>query len=259
MRLPKWTGSYKTGVTGALISVLWEAFWLVGPPVGVDPASRSSYLWWGAVALVVAVVQALTILIRENVSLKAAFDAKFEIVFLPADDEDASQPYLHVREWNKPSGAWQPAAPFRHRVYRVGIRNLGTAIVPSVSLVLADYTPRGQHNISVGHRLAVMNSDPPVEARDLHPTSSGEPSLFFDVAYEEGYESNPPEYFCFKYASETTLQWVKHDLHHTTDYFVVRLRAEGGGYSCEREFKIGKEFVSDDWGSRHSPLRMLPL
>lgn len=38
--------------------MVWEGFWLVGPPVGVGVEDRRAYLIWGGIALVLAVAQA---------------------------------------------------------------------------------------------------------------------------------------------------------------------------------------------------------
>jgi len=46
------------GAVGAVISLFWEGFWLIGPPLGVNGNEQKWYLFWGVVALVVCNVQA---------------------------------------------------------------------------------------------------------------------------------------------------------------------------------------------------------
>ena len=68
-----------TGALGCLISIVWEGFWLVGPPVGLNGNDRGLYLRWGLVALAISCFQAFYTLIRENRRLKSELDEKQKI------------------------------------------------------------------------------------------------------------------------------------------------------------------------------------
>ena len=59
-----------TGAVGAVLGLAWDAFWLVGPPLGLNEQDRKSYLLWGLIALSVSAFQAFYTLIRENRQLK---------------------------------------------------------------------------------------------------------------------------------------------------------------------------------------------
>jgi len=181
------------------------------------------------------------------------------MVFLPEDDRD-SRPYVMTSELVEWSGQFgDPAQRVRRRKYRVGVKSLSKAIVPNVSVVLSKCTPLSEHNnIHVGHRLTVMDSEPPAHEADLHPTNTGEPTLFFDVVFECDGTSKIPERFGFCYANTKPMRVVDYDLHQGDYSFTVTLRAQGGGYSCERDFKIYKEFHKHDWRT-HEPVMMEPL
>ncbi|MGH9387666.1 MAG: hypothetical protein ACRD2N_25690, partial [Vicinamibacterales bacterium] len=112
---------------------------------------------------------------------------KFEIVFEPTGDEE-SRPYLQIIKFED-HAEFQPfpessspvlrrkrtiVTKMAERRYRVGVRSLSTAIVPSVELVLVACEPGGNH-VHVGHRLAVMDSNTPAAARDLAPHPQGKP------------------------------------------------------------------------------------
>ena len=127
MQAPRFLTSPWAGVVGAIVAALWESFWLVGPPVGIAVADRRSYLLWGLLALFVTVGQAFVTLIRRLQVLERRFDPKFEIQFLPENDEN-SPPYLEEREYvEAPTGAGAGATRKRMRKYRVGISNLSGA------------------------------------------------------------------------------------------------------------------------------------
>jgi hypothetical protein len=68
-----------TGAVFALVSIAWEAFWLIGPPVGVGSSERKWYLFWGLVALTVSGSQAFFVLIRKNRHLAVKLDEKHKI------------------------------------------------------------------------------------------------------------------------------------------------------------------------------------
>jgi hypothetical protein len=248
--------SYKTGVTGAILTASWDAFWLIGPPIGMDASGRRAYLIWGFCAFLLCVGQALYALIQENHTLKAALQPNLEIVFLPEDTYD-SRPYLQTLEFVQPPMVFgDVASRMVDRRYRVGVKNLTSRIIPNVHVVLAKCDPPSNF-VHVGHRLLVMDSDPPVGERDLPPSVNGEPSLWFDVANELDYADRTPKSFTFCYANPNIRGPVEYDIHHDDFSFTIRLRAEGGGVFHEREFRVWK-----DWSHQfheHRALKMVSL
>ena len=52
-----------------MLSLLWEAACLIGPPIGIGPADRKSYLLWGLLALALCNLQAFGTLLRKNQDL----------------------------------------------------------------------------------------------------------------------------------------------------------------------------------------------
>jgi hypothetical protein len=66
----KFWNSPWTGAAGFALSVFWEAWWLIGPPIGIGRVERKSYLLWGLVTLVVSSVQGFATLLRRNQNLE---------------------------------------------------------------------------------------------------------------------------------------------------------------------------------------------
>lgn len=183
---------------------------------------------------------------------------KFDIVFRPADEYPDSRPYLQVLTYGAfRSGAGYPMTEMEERRYRVGIVNKCDAVVPAVRLVLESCSPGGNF-IHVGHRLAVMDSGEPLGERDLQPTKSDEPTLWFDVVCEEDEASRTPDYLVFCYADPKIRGPVVYDLTRSDEYsYEIVLRAEGGGWSCRRSFRVYKPWRPNGPGSER--LRMEPL
>ncbi|HTU36325.1 MAG TPA: hypothetical protein VMF66_21175 [Candidatus Acidoferrum sp.] len=59
-------GSEWTGAVGAVVSCIWEAFLLIGPPIGIGRQEQRSYLVWGGIALVLCSAQSFSVLRRKN-------------------------------------------------------------------------------------------------------------------------------------------------------------------------------------------------
>lgn len=59
-----------TGAVGTMVSCAWEAFLLIGPPIGIVQSDRRSYLTWGGIALVLCATQSFSALRRKNGELK---------------------------------------------------------------------------------------------------------------------------------------------------------------------------------------------
>ena len=64
--LKKFVESPWSGAVGAVLLSLWEAFWLVGPPVGLTQENRKEFLVWGAIALAISLIQAFGTLLKRN-------------------------------------------------------------------------------------------------------------------------------------------------------------------------------------------------
>src|ERR1700685_1696928 len=163
--------------------MLWEAFWLLGAPIGIGLAQdRQQYFVWGFWTLAISAVQAVWTSQKRIVELERQFTPKFEIVFLPENDSD-SRPYLQTLTYGRYEDPGFPMVKIKDRRYRVGIRSLSKAVVASVHVVLSLCEPSGNF-IHIGHRLQVMDSNPPEGERDLPPSVNGAPTLFFDVVNE---------------------------------------------------------------------------
>jgi hypothetical protein len=189
-------------------------------------------------------------LTKQVQGLLAAREPKFDIVFLPANDDD-SRPYVQTLYFDVVV-SMGPLKKMRDRRYRIGVQNLSTAVIPGVRVVVAACSP--SHNfIHIGHRLAVMDSgDPPQGEGDLTPSLNGEPTLFFDVVNEYSGAGHPPTQFSFCYANPGLAGAMPFS--NDRSYEVV-LRCEGGGVATERSFVIEKRF-KDGAPDR---LRMRPL
>lgn len=77
--------SHYSGAVGAVLSVMWEGFWLIGPPVGIAGADRRWYLFWGLIALLICGTQAFVVLLRQLHGLERRFDPAFHLWFDPFD------------------------------------------------------------------------------------------------------------------------------------------------------------------------------
>ena len=107
--------------------------------------------------------------------------------------------------------------------------------MPSVSLTLASCEPGGTY-VHIGHHLLVMDSDPPVAARDLAPNSNGEPTLFFDVVNEVGPQGETPASLRFCYANPNIVGDVP------AGTYEIVLRADGGNVSATKKFRVRKSW-----------------
>src|SRR4051794_7584884 len=119
-RLAAFLRNRRNGQVAGVVSLLWEAFWLVGPPMGMgSPEARGEYLAWGAVALVVALFQVLFAVTARLKELEEGARPKFDIVFLPDTDASPdSRPYLQVLKYHADS------IGMCDRRFRIGVVNL---------------------------------------------------------------------------------------------------------------------------------------
>lgn len=123
--LRKIFGSPLVGAVGAVISWIWEGACLIGPPIGIGPADKKSYIAWGLLALLVCNVQAFAALLYRNQELnrrlqdiekaKPAIKPKLpgsvhELpVFHGFQDQSGNRiftgivPFLRITFWNDPA------------------------------------------------------------------------------------------------------------------------------------------------------------
>lgn len=173
---------------------------------------------------------------------------RFDIVFLP-ENEDDSRPYIQTLEFGQFKGSGFPMVKMSDRRYRVGVVNLSTATVPNVRVILESCTP-SDNFIHIGHRLLVMDSNPPIGERDLPPSVDGHPTLWFDVVNELMEGDTRPAHFQFCFANPNICGPVM-----ANDYEIV-LRAEGGNVSRSRSFRVVKLRVGRGWQTK---LTMMPV
>jgi hypothetical protein len=103
-----------------------------------------------------------------------------------------------------------------------------------VELVLVTCDPQAAHAYP-GHRLLVMDSDPPTGTRDLPPNDDGQPTLYFDVVNEHAEIAKIPQFIHFCYANPNLSERIA-----ALDEVRIVVRAQGGNYSHERSFRIIK-------------------
>ena len=240
------------GAIATLVAVAWEAFWLIGPPVGVDASARQSYQLWGLLCLTIAAVQAFYLLLQENRKLKADREPKFDIVFAPENDHD-SRPFLQTMTVHLEYGLGRSGPKLvrmEDRRYRIGIVNLSVVAIPNIRVVLESCRPSGNF-IHVGHRLLVTDSQPESGEADLPANVDGKPTRFFDVANELDFPNQTPLTFQFCYANPGIRGSVD------ANTYEIVLRAEGGNVSCARAFRVTK--IDGKGGFPRTKLRMEPL
>ena len=69
---------------GALASIVWNAFWLVGPPLGLGAGDRKPYLLWGFFAWAICGTQAFWTLLSQNRELQRRIAEHAPKVYLEA-------------------------------------------------------------------------------------------------------------------------------------------------------------------------------
>jgi hypothetical protein len=206
------------------------------------PAHRYAYTAAG-ILLVMAFCWTFHLTLTERDQLLEDRKPKFAIVFEPQGHDGDKRPYLQTLQLT----AVRQPIEFRDRTtttvldrrYRVGVRNLSSATVPSVSVTLQDCKPGGNF-IHLNHKLLVMDTEPHVGQADLPPSASGEPTLFFDVVSERGEQGTNPSRFLFCYANEKIQGLVD------SGNYEITLRAEGGNVSATKRFKVRKSWSPQD-------------
>lgn len=226
-------------ISAGLASLTSWATWVYGVQ---PPAHRYAYAA-AAILLALAFCWTFHLMRVERDKLLADTSPKFKIVFEPKNEQD-SRPYLQALALPRQLLAAFPGGDALHtepveRRYRVGIVNLSAAIVPNVTLKLESSNPAANF-IYPSHYLQVMDSDSRVVGRDLPPSNTGDPTLFFDVVKELGDKGRPPREFTFCYASETIEAPVPGGT------YEIVLKAEGGNVSAMRRFRIRKSWNPDE-------------
>ncbi len=128
-----------TGVVFAVAFVFWDAFWLIGPPIGLEDKDWKKYSSWGLFAIVMCIAQALFVLVKENLALK---DPRMTFV--------VSHTTTVQRD------------PTLHATYkRIGIRNSSRVVATDCRLTIEDWTFDAPD----------LSPDTALVVKDCHPTS----------------------------------------------------------------------------------------
>lgn len=90
---------------GFLASIAWNAFWLVGPPVGLGEGDRKKYLLWGLFALVICGAQAFWALIRKIRELEHRLRQSGPRIYVDAyvDYGDMGTPFILTNRGESPA------------------------------------------------------------------------------------------------------------------------------------------------------------
>jgi hypothetical protein len=96
-----------TGALAAIVSALWEGFWLIGPPLGLTKSDSRSYLAFGLLALLLSGGQSFYALKRENKELR---DKVFSAPQLAAQGisstaTNVGAEFHHIKIANLPKGS----------------------------------------------------------------------------------------------------------------------------------------------------------
>jgi hypothetical protein len=165
------------GAVGAVLSCVWEGFWLIGPPVGIGQGDRKLYLFWGLVALLICGTQAFYALLAERNS------ANQKLV-----DIETSKPRIKLKE----PGAVH-CKMVQHTFWDEGTKKVVfSGQVPFLCVALHNDPPSSFPNaVAKGVRAYV----------DFFPIGHSVASLKIDGRWAES--DQPPEYSHFK--SKATL------------------------------------------------------
>lgn len=143
------------GAIGVVASWIWEAFWLIGPPVGLSQSNKKSYLCWGLVAMLVCGAQAfaaqaskisnLSRRLREIDEAKPRIRPKLPgaVGSIPVDHvfrNDRGEvvfsqtvPFLQIKFWNDPIHPYPRAVAKGVRAY-VQFYHIGHEAAPVLTI-----------------------------------------------------------------------------------------------------------------------------
>jgi hypothetical protein len=98
-----------SGAMGAIAFILWEAFWLVGPPIGLTKSDARPYLVFGLSAIFVAGAQAFYALIQINRNLEKQLAAAPRLVEKGTSEirSNIQADFHYLRVANDPEGSQQ--------------------------------------------------------------------------------------------------------------------------------------------------------
>jgi hypothetical protein len=117
------------GVGLAIASTCWEGFWMLGPPVGLDPSTQRQFLIWGLLSLFVSFILTFGAQQKQIVEYQSQLEPKATLVFDALDDKFVQRGQV-VREIE---GGTRPCDEYR---YSLGVVNLSSKLVPHCKLVL---------------------------------------------------------------------------------------------------------------------------
>jgi hypothetical protein len=172
-----------TGLVATIILTIWEAFWLVGPPVGVDARARNQYLSWGLVAIFVAYCQTF---LRQRAQIRdyeRRFEPKTALVFRP-DNANHVQHGTVTRQVNL--GGYPASIPCDEYLYALGVVNLSATAIAGCRLVLEWSDPHDTSQHRRGRAMRVRD-DPNKESDGvfmLKPHDGRQPSAYVEVLRE---------------------------------------------------------------------------
>ena len=119
----------------------------------------------------------------------------------------------------------------KDRLYRVGVVNDSTAVIPGVQVLLDECSGPGDEPVYLSHRLGVMGRDE--DTVDIPPGST--PTVFFDVAeQQEASDSTEPGDMFFCYSNLSLRQPLKRIQRTFT------LLVQGGGVEDRISFVLGR-------------------
>ena len=158
-----------------MISFIWEAFWLIGPPIGIGYADKKWYLVGGLCALMLCAYQSFSALIRDNNGLRQKLqkieDSKPQIKL--------KSPAVHV-------------IAVGHQFLNLQIGQPGfTENVPFLRIAFHNNPPTSLPNSSAKGVRAYV---------DFTPNGGNVPSLTMDGRWAESHQ--PPHYGPFDSKSE---------------------------------------------------------
>jgi len=91
----------------AVVSVFWQAFWLVGPPLGITSNEKKWYLAIGLFCLLISGGQAFYLLTKENRALKDVIHSAPQLVArgVTFGRTNIGADFYHLKIINDPKGA----------------------------------------------------------------------------------------------------------------------------------------------------------
>jgi hypothetical protein len=218
------------GAAGAVLLAVWNAFWLVGPPIGVDASLRHQYVVWGFVAMLISFGWAFG---AQQNKINHYERPQASLVFNGSDTTVFAQPGNVVIQM--PEGSLLECD---EKIYHAGVVNKCGITLTRLRFVLDKVTPHIDHAVYKGKPMAIRGEMAPDGYFDLPPSDGKTASRYVAFLKEllpRGAGSDLQPNLVLPYASG---QGGQPKLFRRSERLVFVYRLEGGGLPASQYFRV---------------------